>query len=579
MNCSHCLVERSHMRSASSASNTSIHSISESEEYHAGSQPALSESSYSNGNVSELDKLFAKLGGTGCTPQQTPQSQTKESTTASLLAGLSGSGNAHRTASVPPPTSNSVPPTRGLALLDTIFASAPPPPPSSQLSRGPSRSGAASASLPPPTSIHSQTTYTTQAQSTTFGHTAGHTAGSQSPLILSPKPTSTALPQVLNQDVISTLLGFPASRAYEGDNEASDDGSISEGGYSVSSTVLDADAENNTELQAAGSSSGLPLLAVPMSQSEYNSTRNGSGKTLGDVTPRPPLRGFNSDITVVGDLLAAAQTHKHSRASPHLHIPPVAPPRPGDPDTTPTLTNVNGSHSVPKPRSLIPFEADSDLWPYPRAPFVEADSDMIELDFADTSALSDPDAFAREQRSKNKRSQKKGRKEREKDREREREEIEKSWDVPPPVAVVPLSQPQGAVSTPAVPVNGKANHVRLERAGSVASQSSADGPNAIDAHAVHASLLSALAQKKNANSNNLSKNDFVREVLTLIHVCFIFVHRIQSILANFCFFRQTKISWTLFGRSTLQVQNDVPVLWMFGQLTTRAHIFLLAIAT
>ncbi|KAG2120044.1 hypothetical protein BD769DRAFT_1653705 [Suillus cothurnatus] len=473
--------ERSHMRSASSASNTSIHSISESEEYHAGSQPALSESSYSNGNVSELDKLFAKLGGTGCTPQQTPQSQTKESTTASLLAGLSGSGNAHRTASVPPPTSNSVPPTRGLALLDTIFASAPPPPPppSSQLSRGPSRSGAASASLPPPTSIHSQTTYTTQAQSTTFGHTAGHTAGSQSPLILSPKPTSTALPQVLNQDVISTLLGFPASRAYEGDNEASDDGSISEGGYSVSSTVLDADAENNTELQAAGSSSGLPLLAVPMSQSEYNSTRNGSGKTLGDVTPRPPLRGFNSDITVVGDLLAAAQTHKH------LH-----------PDTTPTLTNVNGSHSVPKPRSLIPFEADSDLWPYPRAPL---------LDFADTSALSDPDAFAREQRSKNKRSQKKGRKEREKDREREREEIEKSWDVPPPVAVVPLSQPQGAVSTPAVPVNGKAKH------------SSADGPNVIDAHAVHASLLSALAQKKSASSNNLSKNDFVREVLTLIH--------------------------------------------------------------
>lgn len=510
--------ERSHMRSASSASNTSIHSISESEEYHVGSQPALSESSYSNGNVSELDKLFAKLGGTGCTPQQTPQSQTKESTTASLLAGLSGSGNAHRTASVPPPTSNSVPPTRGLALLDTIFASAPPPPPpSSQLSRGPSRSGAVSASLPPPTSIHSQTTYTTQAQSTTFGHTAGHTAGSQSPLILSPKPTSTALPQVLNQDVISTLLGFPASRAYEGDNEASDDGSISEGGYSVSSTVLDADAENNTELQAAGSSSGLPLLAVPMSQSEYNSTRNGSGKTLGDVTPRPPLRGFSSDITVVGDLLAAAQTHKHSRASPHLHIPPVAPPRPGDPDTTPTLTNVNGSHSVPKPRSLIPFEADSDLWPYPRAPFVEADSDMIELDFADTSALSDPDAFAREQRSKNKRSQKKGRKEREKDREREREEIEKSWDVPPPVAVVPLSQPQGAVSTPAVPVNGKAKHVRLERAGSVASQSSADGPNVIDAHAVHASLLSALAQKKNASSNNLSKNDFVREVLTLIH--------------------------------------------------------------
>lgn len=551
-NCSQCLVERSHMRSASSASNTSsIHSISESEEYHAGSQPAPSESSRSNGNVSELDKLFAKLGGTGCTPQQMPlQLQTKEATTASLLAGLSGGGNPHRTASVPPPTSNSVPPTRGLALLDTIFASAPPPPPpppSSQLNHGPSRSGAASAFLPTPTSIPSQTTYTTQAQSTTIGFIAGYTASSQSPLILSPKPTSTALPQVLNQDVISTLLGLPASRAYEGDNEASDDGSISEGGYSVSSTVLDADAENNVEIQAAGSSSGLPLLAVPMGQSEYNGTRNGSGRTLGDVTPRPPLRGFNSDITVVGDLLAAAQTQKHSHTSPHLHIPSVAPPRPGDPDTTPTLTNVNGEHSVPKPRPLIPFEADSDLWPYPRAPFVEADSDIIELDFADTSALSDPDAFAKEQRSKNRRSQKKGRKEREKDREREREEIEKSWDVPPPVKVVPLPQPQGVVSTPAVPVNGKAKHVRKERAGSVASQSSVDDTNAIDAHAVHASLLSALAQKKNANSNNFSRNDFVREVLTLIHVCFIFIKSRSSSLTFMFLDRQRFRGHSLAG--------------------------------
>jgi hypothetical protein len=170
------------------------------------------------------------------------------------------------------------------------------------------------------------------------------------------------------------------------------------------------------------------------------------------------------------------------------------------------------------------------LWPYPRAPFVEADSDIIELDFADTSALSDPDAFAKEQRSKNKRSQKKGRKEREKDREREREEIEKSWDVPPPVKAVPLPQPQGVVSTPAVPVNGKAKHARKERAGSVASQSSVDDTNAIDAHAVHASLLSALAQKKNANSNNFSRNDFVREVLTLIHVCFIFMKSRSSSL-------------------------------------------------
>ncbi|OAX40449.1 hypothetical protein K503DRAFT_714509 [Rhizopogon vinicolor AM-OR11-026] len=505
--------QRSHMRSASSASNTSsIQSISESEEHHLGSKPVHADSIHSNGNVSELDKLFAKLGGTSSIPQQTPpQIQTTEATAASLLASLCAGGNTHRTTSVPPPSSVSVPPTRGLALLDTIFASAPPP---TQPNGVPSRTGAASASISPYTSAYPQSTHNIQVQSTTYGRTSNL----QNPHILSPKPTSTALPQVLNQDVISTLLGLPASRAYEGDNEASDDGSISEGGYSVSSTVLDADAENDMELQAAGSSSGLPLLAVSMGEADFNGTVNGNGRILGDVTPRPPLRAFNSDITVVGDLLAAAQTHKHLRASPHLHIPSAAPPPPVDPNTTPTMTTINGAHNAQKPRPLIPFEADSELWPYPRAPFVEADSDLIELDFADTSALSDPEAFAKqEQRAKNiRKSQKKGRKEREKDREREREEIEKSWDVPAPIKAL-SPPPQGVVSTPPVAVNGKGKNGRKERAGSTVSQSSGDSPNAIDPRAVHASLLSALAQKKNASLKDLSRNDFVREVLTLIH--------------------------------------------------------------
>jgi hypothetical protein len=147
---------------------------------------------------------------------------------------------------------------------------------------------------------------------------------------------------------------------------------------------------------------------------------------------------------------------------------------------------------------------------------------VIELDFADTSALSDPDAFARqEQRAKTRKSQKKGRKEREKDREREREEIEKSWDVPQPAKASP--PPQEIVSTPPVTVNGKGKHGRKERAGSLVSQSSGDGPSAIDSRAAYTSLLSALAQKKNASLKDLSRNDFVREVLTLIHVRLLFI--------------------------------------------------------
>jgi hypothetical protein len=78
----------------------------------------------------------------------------------------------------------------------------------------------------------------------------------------------------------------------------------------------------------------------------------------------------------------------------------------------------------PAPRALVPFHAESSLWPYPRAPLDDRD-DIVELDFADTSALSDVDAFERRrQNGKN------GAKMSKKDRAREREEIERSWDVP-----------------------------------------------------------------------------------------------------------------------------------------------------
>jgi hypothetical protein len=77
----------------------------------------------------------------------------------------------------------------------------------------------------------------------------------------------------------------------------------------------------------------------------------------------------------------------------------------------------------PAPRALVPFHAESSLWPYPRAPLDDRD-DIVELDFADTSALSDVDAF--ERRRQNGRNAKFSKK----DRAREREAIERSWDTP-----------------------------------------------------------------------------------------------------------------------------------------------------
>ncbi|KAH7911158.1 hypothetical protein BJ138DRAFT_1086103 [Hygrophoropsis aurantiaca] len=494
--------DRAHVRSSSSASNSSFHSISESEEDARNEQRNArntTSSSYtpstrpSNTSISELDQLFAKLGHTAA-PVSPPKGS--EKTTAELFAGLCGTPSA------------GAPPARGLALLDTIFASATPPP------NHPSESSPQSKSSVTPT------------------HTAVQSAAyMQSSNILSPKPTTSTLPQVLNQEVIFGLMGLPPSRAssvssnsnshsrypYEGDNEASDDG------YSVSSTVLDADVELNSELQAAGSSSGIPLLAIDGEEGgEFYI--EGEGRIHGDVTPRPALRGFGSDMTVVNQRLSSS-----SNSSSSLHVPnaanmktptatSVATFNSSNTTTTSLTVNGNSTDSAPAQRTLVPFTTDSDLWPYPRAPLLESDdsSDVVELDFADTSALSDPNAFLERERRKGDkkgRKQKNGRKGMSKEEiARERDEIERSWDVPENMRM--SSPPPPSLPAPPQVPNGKSNPVRNGGAHS-ASQSLSSA--SIDPAAARNSLVASLASNAGENLGKMSRNDFVREVLTLIH--------------------------------------------------------------
>jgi len=63
-------------------------------------------------------------------------------------------------------------------------------------------------------------------------------------------------------------------------------------------------------------------------------------------------------------------------------------------------------------------------WTYLRVPLDDRDN-IVELDFADTSTLSDVDAF--ERRRLNGRN---GEKRSKRDRAKERDEIERPWDVP-----------------------------------------------------------------------------------------------------------------------------------------------------
>ena len=63
-------------------------------------------------------------------------------------------------------------------------------------------------------------------------------------------------------------------------------------------------------------------------------------------------------------------------------------------DTPATVVPAPHIGTSPAPRALVPFHVESSLWPYSRAPLDDC-NDIVELDFADTSALSDVDAFER----------------------------------------------------------------------------------------------------------------------------------------------------------------------------------------
>ncbi|OSD07804.1 hypothetical protein PYCCODRAFT_1430003 [Trametes coccinea BRFM310] len=469
----------------------------------------------SAGAASELDKLFAKL----ITPSASSQLPTAPSTGPpagksinDLFAALGGQTMAASASPQPQPALQPAPaavpeppPSRGLALLDSIFASAA----GSSVSL--SDAAAPSAAVPP--------------------HPEEMT-------IVSPKPTSSALPQILNQDVISTLLGLSDSRAssaapssagsrrsqqrrYEGDNEYSEGDGVSEGVPSRSNTV-DADAKARM--------ANVPTFSVQpaaSSESEDDGARPTSSRRVpGDVTPRPPAGG--------------------------MRLPPTSPPhaKQHGPNATASIsaTNLNGQSngviqpgtpsSAPRERPLIPFEANSELWPYPRAPLDDRsfeNDDVVELDFTDTRALSDPALFSSRLKEKQKKGKgKKSKKEREADQARERAEIDKSWDMPAAngqdkTAHPHSTTPNASLSTThansisaavdAAKSPKQAKKVSTNGTKDVAApQSNGHSRNGtLDSVAAKEAVLSAVAAKRVAGGPSIAKNDFVRELLTLIH--------------------------------------------------------------
>lgn len=307
---------------------------------------------------------------------------------------------------------------------------------------------------------------------------------------------------------------------YEGDIESSDDVQSNASGaeYSESSTVFN-------------SEDGRPSLSLP------NGHHNESGHVLGDVTPRPNLiRIGGGDTTPLAERAASPRSGQFSppssiaASSSNSTVVGVSACPPTSSSSNPSVTNMNanvndnGNGAKPTPHPLIPFQSDSALWPYTRAPLDDRegsdDGDVVELDFADTSALSDMAVFDRRQKERGAngrgKGKRKGRKERERDNERERAEIERSWDVPGGVhsTPVPLPAPEPVPESRANGVkengNGKGKEKKAVNGTSVSVNGTVDHGTARDA------ILTAVNGK--AVQTELGKVNFVREVLTMIHV-------------------------------------------------------------
>lgn len=449
----------------------------------------------------------------------------------------------------------------------------------------------------------------------------------------------------------------------------------SDSGYSESSTVLDADADAPLQLQATPASAVRPLLSLGGLQfADGERERTGVD---GDVTPRAPVRrgaagtGHDADwgdvrtstppppgmlsparTRLLGQLspagpqyqvLSSMASTETLKARPTPRAPSVGPaPAPAGPMLSRSQSYPQAQSQAPAPtsapepafepeaapvsapelsRPLVPFAADSQLWPYPRAPLDDRpldadDAEIVELDFEDTRALSDMEVYRlkvaerERQRGKNVSGEangdqmngahaeagakekggrkKKGRKERALEKVREREEIEKSWDFPaqeqqPAIAVAaavpsvsqdalpPPSDPDPAASSISMSeplVNGTsvqtqspmtakpaAIHDHVVVNGSAGKGKGKSTGADVDRDMAREAILVAIASQKPANLRSMERNEFVREVLTLIHVSWLysgifmradFARRLIRVLWIIC----GTITWLVWSRAS-----------------------------
>ena len=507
-------------------------STSDSQAHGAQSDTENDQSYYSdapcsaNRGLSAIDKLFSKLSPCPSTSDLSPQA--------------SGIGSE-------PVQSGTTLPSTGIPLLNEIFASATP-------------------SVPPSATPTTTTEWPSGSSSTPASipiFSPRPSVGSPGPQILNPQVLMTILTGTVPSrapSVASTAASHPSSR--EGDNE--------EDGESDSpTTVLDEDSDYREPPQPTCGTVQRTSSAGLVGTFCHGVTHLGQSKINGDVTPRPPLNGLNRSLSATEPTPISANHHK-------ISTPPVPVP--------------DSSQRPRANRPLVPFESDSELWPYNHKSTEDNsavdggdddddDGDIVELNFEDTSVLSDPDAFTRALKQKRSaitlrradalngttghqvvngsdnpyvsyekgpgksRTRRKMRK--------EKEEIENSWDLPTiatargigmervfgnthspnsspsPIAVPdksPPSKPLSDLKTPTMATTIPPGYNTISDNASKGTGKLVNGHSKtngvfspIDREAAKDSIIHAIeAQAQPIPSTD--KNEFMREVVALIHV-------------------------------------------------------------
>lgn len=160
-----------------------------------------------------------------------------------------------------------------------------------------------------------------------------------------------------------------------------------------------------------------------------------------------------------------------------------------------------------------------------------SDVDVVELDFSDTRALSDPSIFKEKQAKQGRGDKKKTRKERAAERVKEREAIEDGWDDPtkgqvtltPSVSNTSTAQAHSSpvkYSAPSATTNEKSQEKMSYFNGNGHSlpHKSASDANGVSADVAREALLVSLVTHDQGPARDLPRKQFVQEVLSLIYV-------------------------------------------------------------